>query len=141
MNVFSFSAVTASAVFGFSVVYTGADIATETSISSPVINVRSIEIYDDGSVYYDRSTEDGEIITWSGQMFRHDGSLECSGFGQVPYYNDENPLDTKDIHWMISPDCNPKSGMTWAFQWFPANPALDPVRYPETGFGVVASAK
>ena len=107
--------------------------------SQPAIVVSDISIYADGATNYDRHTVDGEQIAWSGQILTADGKPHCRGNGFEQYFNDENPLDTKDVNWLVSPDCidGLEQNMLFAFTWYPLNPELAPVRYPAIGYGVV----
>lgn len=109
----------------------------------PAIDVASVEIWDDETTFYDRRTQDGKWLAWSGQIFSADGdALICRGGDTSQYFNDENPLDTKDVSWLVSPDCAGKleAGQKFAFTWTPINDDYAPVRFPENGFGTVKAA-
>lgn len=138
---FTLAAVVGAPLFGFAVMWTGLDIAEDPA--PPAIEVHQIEIWDDESTFYDRKTQEGKWLAWSGQVFSEDlGEVICRGGGTNQYYDDANPLGTKDVSWLVDSGCSGKiaEGQKWVFTWTPLDSDYAPVRYPAEGYGVVKSA-
>ena len=135
-----------ASLLGFCVAYIGVDLTQHPPSSKlpPAIKINEMVIRDDGTTVYDR-----EILTekvwqaWAGQIFLADGkTLHCSG-GDLAKY--EGPLYDPaghDVNWLVGDDCMTglEAGMLYSFTWTPIGPDYAPVRYPETGFGVVIEA-
>lgn len=127
----------AAVAFGFATTYTAMDFGEVEK--PPAIEVRDIRIWSDGSTNYDRETEDGVWLAWSGQIFKADGSLHCRGGGTSQYFDDANPLAAKDVGWLVDASCSEglTEGMTWVFTWTPLDSDYGIVRYPAEGYGAV----
>lgn len=132
------AAVTTASIFGFFFV---GDVAVDyANNEGPVIVINDIRLLEDGSVFYDRTTPENKWIIWSGQILSKDErKLICWGNGTAPYTQSENPLWSKDIAWMISPNCLGKieKGQKWVFNWVDVDGIFQSVRYPEKGYGVI----
>jgi len=133
--------VAVAASVGFSTMWTAMDLAEP--VRPDAIVIRDVRIWADGRTNYDRDTEDGAWIAWSGQIFKPGGELHCRGGGTSQYFDDENPMDKKDVDWLVSAGCSDglEAGMTWVFTWTPLDSTYAPVRYPATGYGVVARSQ
>lgn len=105
----------------------------------PALVVHDISIFADGSTNYDRTPVEGAWIAWSGQIFKQDGTLHCRGGDLFQYFGKDNPRDTKDVNWLVGPDCldGLEVGMRYVFTWTPLGSDLSPVRYPASGFEAV----
>lgn len=131
-------------IVGLSALAVGAiDIVLPDAHIDPAITVKNIRVHADGATFYDRDTKDGAWIAWSGQIFKDNGNLHCRGGGTSQYFDDDNPLGSKDVAWLVAPDCvdGLQEGMTWVFTWTPLNSEYGAVRYPAEGYGVVLPAQ
>lgn len=124
-------------------------IQTITPDSRPAIAVHDIQIYDDGSTLYDRTPVEGAWMAWSGQIFKEgldvpseNRAIHCRGGDLNQYFNSENPLESKDVDWLVGDDCADglQAGMTYRFSWTPVDDDFSPVFFPAHGYGVVLPA-
>lgn len=138
---FSALVATIAGLIGFSLTYTALDISDPDG--PPAIVVSDIRVWSDETAFYDRRTEDGEWLAWSGQILSPDGTtLICRGGGTSQYFGDGNPLGSKDVNWLVSEDCRGKieAGQRFVFSWTPLNSDFESVRFPAEGFGTVLDA-
>ena len=108
----------------------------------PAININEITIRADGTTVYDREIlAPGVWQAWSGTIFDVDGIVHCRG-GDLAQYHGPLPDNTAyDADWLVGDDCSGLTpGMQFAFTWTPIGPDYAPVRYPETGYGLVTAA-
>ena len=131
---------TAGVVLVSVVLATGIDLVLPEPLSpEPTIKIADIRLYADEAVFYDRDTADGTWIAWSGQVFDEDGGLHCRGGDTNQYFDDGNPLWSKDIAWMIGESCLEgwREGLRYVFTWTPLDSDFAAVRFPEVGYGIV----
>lgn len=125
-------------IVGISALAVGAiDLVIPEPQLEPTITVNSIRIWEDGTTFYDRETKEGTWNAWSGTILKHDyKSKHCNGGDSNQYFNEDNPLGSEGVDWLVGDDCKEglEVGMPFSFSWVSVGGKYATVTYPPEGY-------